>query len=172
VDEDWVVDRWETPFSDLESLVMVSLLDDGQLTVTVEDARSKPRRRWRITFAHAPVYQNVLEEYRLELWARIAAEAPVGHGCTLRIPDSPWLRELREREPLIDVLDPGLLHWQIATEDDVIDVLSSESPLVEEIEPAAEGEAPAGKSTVYYHPDDQREIESALDDLGKRKTDG
>ena len=120
--------RWDTPVSGARSLRLVSLVDDGALRLTLEDAGDPDRRRWTFVFASAPAYRNVREELRLGLWAGGAGRV----GWTARVPASPWLARLREAEPLLDVHHPGLAHFRIATEDDVIDVLSALAPEIKE----------------------------------------
>ena len=147
--EGWGFERWETPVSDLDSIAMVSLVDDGRLKITVEDLRDTARPRWRFTFRQAPIYRNILEEYRLELWELVHAGGE-RKGWTVMVPSSPWLAQLKEKEPLIEVHHPNLLHFQIGTEDDVIDVLSPEEPLIESVEPASPGDPTPGKSEVLH----------------------
>jgi hypothetical protein len=60
----WIPERWETPVSDVPTLFLDSLVDDGDLHITVDDVRG--RRRWRLTFTDVPAYLNILEEYRLD----------------------------------------------------------------------------------------------------------
>jgi hypothetical protein len=169
--ENWKVERWETPVSDFKSVVLVSLVGDRSLTITLEDARGQPRRRWRFIFKQASIYQNILEEFRLELWERIQATGP-RLGWTTMVPDSPWLAKLKERESLIEVHYPVLLHFQIATEDDVIDVLSPQAPSIQEIEPAADGEPTAGKSNVYYNNEDREQVDALMERIKRVRDDG
>jgi len=81
------------------------------------------------------------------------------------VQDSGWLKLMREREPLLDIHSPDLQHYCIITEDDVLDVLSNAEPFVEKLGPAPKDAAPAGKSQVLYHPEDQDEIDQAFDDI-------
>jgi hypothetical protein len=159
--EGWTFERWETPVSDLKSIAMVSLVDDGCLKITVEDLRDPARPRWRFTFRQAPIYRNILEEYRLELW-ELVHQGGERKGWTVTVPSSPWLAQLKEKEPLIEVHHPYLLHFQIGTEDDVIDVLSPEAPLIESVEPAPPDEAVPGKSHVLHADEDGAEVEARL----------
>lgn len=124
-------ERWETPVSDARSLRLVSLVDDGALRLTLEDAGDPARRRWTVVFASAPAYRNVREELRLGLWDGGAGADRV--GWTARVPRSPWLARLREAEPLLDAHHSGLVHFRIATEDDVLAALA---PEIEEAAPA------------------------------------
>lgn len=159
--EGWTFERLETPISDLKSIAMVSLVDDGCLKITVEDLRDPTRPRWRFTFKHAPIYRNIPEEYRIELWELIHQGGEC-KGWTVMVPSSPWLAQLKEKEPLIEVHHPNLLHFVVGTEDDVIDVLSSEAPLVESVEPASPDDAVPGKSHVLHADEDGAEVEARL----------
>lgn len=153
-------ERWQTPVSDARSLAMVSLHDREGLHITLQDLRDPARRRFEFVFRRVAAYRNLLEEYR-------TSEPPVPHGVgwTLTIPDSPWLAELRAKEPLLDIHSPGCQHYVIVTEDDVIDVLSPEPPEIQEIEAAkAEDDLP-GKSRVLYHPEDKDQIERVVEDI-------
>jgi len=159
--EGWRFVRWETPVSDLKSIAMVSLVDDGALTITLEDLRDSARPRWCFRFDHAPIYRNILEEYRLELWELVHQDG-ARHGWTVTVPDSPWLASLQEKESLIKFHDPGLLHFQIETEDDVIDVLSPTEPEITSVEPASSSERVPGKSRVLHADEERAEVESVL----------
>ena len=139
--DSWQEIRWEAAVSDAKSLAMVSLLDHDGLHITVQDLRDPARRRYRFTFHRVPAYRNILEEYRTG-----EPVAPKGTGWTRVVPESPWLSELRKREPLLDVHSPACEHYVIVTEDDVIDVLSPEPPTIHEVEPGHPDENPPGKS--------------------------
>ena len=160
--EGWRFERWETPVSDLKSIAMVSLVDDGELTITVEDFRDPARPRWSFRFDRAPIYRNILEEYRLELW-ELVHQNEHRYGWTVTIPDSPWLASLQEKESLIEVHDPGLRHFQIGTEDDVIDVLSPTTPEIVTVEPASSSARVPGKSHVLHADEDRAEVDSLLE---------
>ncbi len=131
LDDGSAAERWETPVSGAGSLRLVALADDGVLRLTLEDAGSVPPRRWRFTFTDVAGYASVREEYRLGAWRSGASAADV--GWTTRLPGSPWIESLRRAEPLVDVHHPRLTHYRIATEDDMIDVLSALPPRIEEI---------------------------------------
>lgn len=128
------MERWETPISDARSLRLVTLVDDGALRLTLEGAGDPARRRWTLVFVGVAAYRNVREELRMGLWAGSVGADRV--GWTARVPGSPWLARLREAEPLLDVHHPGLVHFRVATEDDVIDVLSAHAPEIREAAPA------------------------------------
>lgn len=156
-------ERWETPFSAAQSLVVVSIVDAGPLVITLEDARHPSRLRYRVTFEAAPLYRNIWEEYRTSEGA-----SPIG-SWSLLVRESGWLRLMRAREPLLDVHSPGLDHYQIITEDDVLDILSNTPPEVEELGPAPVGAPAAGKSRVLYHPEDREEIDRLIAEINRGK---
>jgi hypothetical protein len=156
-------ERWETPFSEAKSLVMVSLVHEGPLVITLEDARHPERQRYRVTFDSAPLYRNILEEYRTNEGGN-----PTGSWSVV-VHESGWLKLMREREALVDIHSPGLNHYCIITEDDVVDVLSNTPPTVEELGPAPAGAAPAGRSRILYHPEDREEIDRLVEEVARRK---
>ena len=154
----WEAIRWETPLSDIRGLQMVSLIDDGQLTITLEDLRDEERKRWSVIFEKAPVYQNILEEFRMELWSNLKI-VDDNLGWTLKYPNSPWHKKLIKNEDLLELYHPNLEHYQIITEDDVIDVLSENSPVITQIESAGKNDPIPGKSNIYFKGEDDDEIE-------------
>jgi hypothetical protein len=87
-----------------------------------------------VTFLNYPAYRNIDESYRTELWQRRQQlNDPDATGWTLVVPDSPWIREFAN-EPILESFNPGLVHYMIATENDVIEVLSNEEPAVKRID--------------------------------------
>ena len=159
----WRIAPWETPWESVRGLTLVSLVDDGELRIVVENVRDNGRPRWEIFCpAHTyPAYRNVLEDVRLRLWEALDK---VGAPRTpaFEVLESPWLKSLRESEPLLDVTYTGARHWVITSEDDVVEVLASCEPQIRSIEPAApESEIP-GKSEVFYHPEDKERMREAF----------
>ena len=152
--------RWETPLSDAKSVQMVSLYDNSnELIIILEDVRSPNRNRTQITFKCFAGYQNILEEYRvLEKWNI------VGYGWTVIATQSPWSKKLK-KEPCVKINHENGKHYIIVTEDDVIDVYTSEDPIIENLGPTNPNESPAGKSTVYFHPDDKEEIDELIEEI-------
>lgn len=126
--KDWKVERWNTPVSDERLLGMVSLVDDGQLTIVVEDTLN---RQFRFIFTDYPAYRNIMEEYRTELWRKLYDK---NLGSTLLIVESQWIASFRATEPLLEVHHPNLTHYMICTVNDVVEVLSSGNPKIVEIE--------------------------------------
>lgn len=165
--ENWQIERWETPVSDAGSLAMVSLIDDGKLSITVQDLRDPEARRLCFVFSKYPAYRNILEEYRTQLWAMLSNTRNL--GWTKIVANSTWVAELREAEPLLDVNYPRLTHYMISTEDDVIEVLTPEPPELKWVEPGTGSDA-VGKSLVLRHPDDRPQIEAIFEDVRRRQS--
>jgi len=157
--ETWIIERWNTPLSALQSVAMVSLIDDGQLSITFEAPREPGRPRWRVTFENAPGYRNLLEEYRLELWHHIDSTQQ-RCGNTFTVANSPWLAELRQHEGIFDAHHTSAAHFVFLTEDDVVEVLSSAQPVIDFLGSTSDGVPLAGKSTVYYNSMDREKIEA------------
>jgi hypothetical protein len=98
---------------------------DPGLNLLVEDLRDPERNRYRITFPRFAAYKNTLEEYLLgERWT-----GPVPEWTRVAVA-SPWLEQMQLREPLFKSNHPNCRHYIIVTEDDVIEVLASEAPVV------------------------------------------
>jgi len=154
-DEKYIV--WDTPLCFGKSIGLVYLLDDGKLTIVIQDNRDN-FRRVKITFDYVAIYRNIEEMYRSSDTMNSTK------SWTVLIENSKWLSELRAKEDLIDELLPEIKHYQIITEFDVIDILSDAEPNVEEIEAGSEyvGEAP-----VYYLPEDRKQVDQALEKYKK-----
>jgi hypothetical protein len=162
--EGWRIERWDTQLSDRSAVLMVSLVDEKQLTVTVEDTRSPKRERWQFVFARYPAYRNILEEHRMGLWHHLD-QSGQRCGYTFIVLDSPWIESFRPQESLLDAFYPTLKHYVIATDDDVIEVLSPEPPLVVYLGSAPQDAPMPGKSNHLYYPKDKQEIEQMVQDI-------
>lgn len=122
--------------SDANHLCMESLQDrSGLLEIELADHwNNAATARFKVTFRNYPAYRNIDELYRVELWERRKQMAHAdATGWTLIVPDSPWLREFTN-EPVLDFFNPGIVHYLIVTENDVIEVLSNEEPKVERLD--------------------------------------
>ncbi len=134
--ENWQLRRWETPLSDVKHLFMESLHDhSGILEIELADySNNTAIARYKLTFRNYPAYRNIDESYRIGLWERRQQlNDPLATGWTLIIPDSPWIQEF-VNEPILGLFHPGLVHYLIATENDVVEVLASELPTVERLD--------------------------------------
>ena len=142
------------PISDIRAAAMISLVDDGELAITLEDVYAPQRNRWRFVFRKYPAYRNILEEYRLELWQHLD-KTKQRCGNTFSVVESPWIASFRPHEPLLDIHYPKLVHFVIATGDDVIEILSPEAPRIDDLGATPADAPPPGKSTTLYYPKDK-----------------
>ena len=161
--EGWRITRWETPVVDMDRILMVSLTDaKRELVLVLEDPRSSGRRRWQVRFRDYPAYRNIDESYRVDLW-RWLDQSGQRCGCTFTVNESSpfgsWATTY-----LHDV-KPATQHFVIATNDDVIEVLSAEGPVWEEIAGAAPDDPAPGKATQLYVGEDDEAIQRHLADL-------
>jgi hypothetical protein len=165
--------RWETPVSDAKSLGMVSLIQNNHertLNILLEDGRDPERKRFLISFKNVSAYKNILEEYRLsELENKDKQTLSV--GWTRNIQNSIWLGHFTNNEPLLETNNIGSQHYQVCTEDDVIDVISNIEPTVVQVESAKQSDPPPGQSFVYYNSEDRDKIEELLKDMKRQKVD-
>jgi hypothetical protein len=146
----WKIKRWDTPVSDVSSLVMVSLIDDGMLSITFEAPQLSNRPRWCFTFKKYPAYRNIMEEYRMGLWEHLdQSNQRLGH--TFIVERSPWIDSFQSEDPLIEFYNTDLIHYVISTEDDVIEILAI-SVEVTDLGDTTSDSPRAGKSIVLYNP--------------------
>lgn len=165
--KDWQVKRWDTPVSDVGSLVMVSLVDDGTLRITFEAPRLSERPRWCFTFERYPAYRNILEEYRCGLWEHLD-QSNQRCGNTFIIESSPWIASFQPEESLLEVFNPNLMHYVISTEDDVIEILAP-SVEVTNLGNTASDVPRSGKSVVLYNPTDREQIEKVFEEIAENQ---
>lgn len=161
--KNWKIKKWETPFSSVKSLTMVSLVDKGSLKILLEASREKGRPRWEVAFKRVPAYRNILEEYRLSLWEYLDKTSQ-RCGNTFEVVDSSWISELAKQEALLLFKNEKLHHYVIATEDDVLEVLSDEEPRVKFHGFVGDKAERVGKSEVYYNSFDRDKMESIIDE--------
>jgi hypothetical protein len=133
--ENWKLKRWDTLMSDAKHLFMESLHDHaGVLEIELADySNNVAIARYQVTFRRYPAYRNIEESYRLELWQRrdrLTDSGPM--GWTLIVPDSPWVQEF-VNEPVLEFFNPGIVHFMIVTENDVLEVLSNEEPVIDQL---------------------------------------
>ena len=164
--EGWRISRWETPVVDVDRLLMVSLGDvDRELVLLLESSRVPSRPRWRVRFRQYPAYRNIDEAYRTDLW-RWLDESGQRLGFTFTVEESPRFASWGTVY-LHDVL-PKTRHFVIATEDDVVEVLSAEEPTWEAAEPAEASAPLPGKARHLYVGQDDAEIERLYTDRKNR----
>jgi len=89
----WKPKKWETNVSELEYLFFESLSDSEKgLTITLSNSEGL---NFEILFENHPIYRNVLEEYKLNLWV-IRDEKWLDLGNTWIIENSDWLEQFEK----------------------------------------------------------------------------
>lgn len=168
--EGWSICRWETPVVDEDRLLMVSLGDvDRELVLLLESARAPGRPRWRVRFRQYPAYRNIDEAYRTDLWGWLDKSGQ-RLGFTFTVEESPPLASWGT--VYLHEVIPGIRHFVIATEDDVVEILSAEEPLWEAASPAEAGEPLPGKAEHLYVGDDDVGIARLFEDVKRRQQPG
>lgn len=166
--EGWRISRWETPVVDENRLLMVSLTDvDRELILLLESSRGAGRQRWRVRFRQYPAYRNIDEAYRTDLWLWLD-ESGQRVGYTFTVEESPPLASWGA--VYLHAIEPKTRHFVIATEDDVVEVLSAEDPVWEAVDPAEAEASLPGKSTHLYIGQDDAAIERLVEDVKRRQS--
>ena len=126
--KDWKIKNWETPLAH-SNFSLKSLFDNlKKLEITVENSNSE----YVISFEYQyPVYRNILGTYRLELWSYLKDNYP-NHTSTFIVENSSWINYFVESEILLDVHE-NIKHFVIASERDVVEVLSPVSPNISKL---------------------------------------
>ncbi|WP_145067018.1 hypothetical protein [Engelhardtia mirabilis] len=149
---------------------MVSLADvDRELVLLLESGRGSDRPRWRVRFKQYPAYRNIDEAYRTDLWSWIDSSGQ-RLGFTFTVEESPPLASWGT--VYLHEVVPGIRHFVIATEDDVVEVLSAEEPVWEVARPAEAGEPLPGKARHLYLGEDDVEIDRLVADVKRRQEPG
>jgi hypothetical protein len=155
-------ERWQTPVSTAKSVALVSLWQDADLHLVLEDLKDPERNRYRISFSGFAAYKNTMEEYLIGAqWT-----GPVPEWTRVAVV-SPWLQHMKLLEPLFKEHHPDCRHYIVVTEDDVIEVLTSEAPVVV-YEGRAPDEAPTPGRSVILQRDDpaaQQYLDSLAEEL-------
>lgn len=166
----WTITRWDTPIADVQRVLMVSLVDTGrELTLLLEGHSRSGHPRWRVRFREYPAYRNIDEAFRLELWKWLD-ESGQRCGSTFTVIESPPLASWETG--YLHELSPGVRHYVVATDDDVVEVLSHFAPTWEEVEPALPGNPLPGKSIHLYLGEDDAAIEQLGEELQRRSCHG
>ena len=121
------LERWETPIVGAHDLRTVSVVDDGELLITVSEPSNDDRYRLRFRFRAGKylAYRvtNEIDGCQLLDEARYDGERPCR---TFTGEQSDWKE--RFLEVSLRGQDVPLKHYVIWTEEDIIEVLASEPP--------------------------------------------
>lgn len=121
---------WLTAASQHEDLDFIELRGDcSSLVVIVESAstdRDAPVFQYCFKWNSFCAYRNTLEEHRLP-WD-LETHTPSQSGATNIVSDSGWIRELKEKNDLLEILQPNLRHYVIANSTYTTEILSNQEP--------------------------------------------
>jgi hypothetical protein len=127
---DWKWSRWETPVSDAQSVTMHLSLTEGVLQVILDTSSHLYRGLVvKLTFQKVAAFRCLQESYMNALWGAFSkAESP---GKTFVVNESSWLATLVQEDGLFAATSQNLVHYVIASDAEVIEVLSKFPPKIE-----------------------------------------
>ncbi|MDB5222175.1 MAG: hypothetical protein JWN83_842 [Chitinophagaceae bacterium] len=127
MEEEFILEKWETPCSDSTDLYFTELIDKDELTILVNNiSRAGGKDTFQFIF-ESPIaaYQAVDETYLKYWWKKEL-------GWTFTVKNSKWANSLFKE--MLDVNFPnGLIHFVIATSDTCIEVLSEKPPIARKL---------------------------------------
>ncbi len=128
---DWKCIRWDTPVSDAQGLMLESLnVNGGGLELIFDSSTTfASTPNLKMTFGKYIAFRSMQESYMSELWGQFAKYGSPGR--TFLVEDSPWIFELAEQDSLFAATCKDARHYVMATDMDVIEVISRTSPIVE-----------------------------------------
>ena len=129
MNESWRYVRWETPVSDAYILMMKLCCYDGDLDITLDRSSvTETQDDIRFKFKKCPAFRSILEKFRTELCNSLSANKQLGR--TLIVENSPWIAELEASEPIFSHLSKNIRHYVIATDWEVVEILSTDVPII------------------------------------------
>lgn len=127
--DSWTCSRWETPVSDADVLMMELHHKNGVLTMVLDSSDERGAAPIvYIEFDRVPCFRNIIERYRGGLWRRLDEMGRPGR--TFIVEESPWVLEISSQDPSFMAFNKNIKHYIIATDWDVVEVLSNSEPRV------------------------------------------
>lgn len=121
--------RWETAVSDASVLMMKLSCHDGDLKIMLDRSLvSEPQVGVQMIFGRCPAFRSILEKFRTDLWTNLAVSGRPGR--TFIVENSPWIADLKASEPMFSFLNENIRHYVIATDWEVVEVLSNNAPVI------------------------------------------
>jgi hypothetical protein len=127
--ESWRCVRWETPVSDAYVLMMKLCCKDGDLDITLDRSSvTETQGNIRFKFEKCLAFRSTLEKFRTKLCNSTPANEHLGR--TFIVENSPWIVELEASEPIFSHLSKNIRHYVIATDWEVVEILSTNVPII------------------------------------------
>lgn len=125
----WRCLRWETPVSDAYVLMMRLCCHDGDLDIRLDrsSVTEKQDDIW-FKFKKCPAFRSTLEKFRTKLCNNLPGNEQMGR--TFTVENSPWIAELKVSEPIFSHLSKDFRHYVIATDWEVVEILSADLPMI------------------------------------------
>lgn len=134
----WDTEIWDTPVRKVWSVNFISLKHANSLEIIVQEVlRENYSLKLGCEYSflwddnHSKIYRCWDESGRLELWKRIKETGQV--GWTFKVENSPWKNYFLLKEPLLVFNLRDLVHFVIATENEVVEILSPCEPKITKI---------------------------------------
>jgi hypothetical protein len=127
--QDWECARWETPLSNVQSIIIESMRTGGGLEVTADLSTAMASvPKIKIDFGKCMAFRAVEEGYMNALWGRFAkTDNP---GRTFIVEESSWILELAEQDSLFAALCTDARHYVIASDAEVLEVITKFPPRI------------------------------------------
>lgn len=123
------VQRWQTSISDAESLKWISLLDDGELLLSLEEPANLDVYRYRFKIEGNVAYRFILAEYlHSELVWCLLWETAKKYGRTIIIRESSWVKQIYDTSDFSTERIPPLEHYCIILEEGLFEVVAKKEP--------------------------------------------
>lgn len=113
--------EWRTLLSEVKDLYFITLMDDGSLTIIVEDSEGN---RYSIHFESFYSYKKTDEESCVLYW-----KLKTFKGWTFILNNAPLFDEVRQTLAMVNDFNDGI-HYGIATWDCCIEVFADKAPII------------------------------------------
>lgn len=156
----WKLSKWNTPISEIGTLLLISLTRVGRdVTLEFEAFRDPLRPRWQVKFIQCSAFRCIDEMFRCKLW-KMMDETDQRCGITfLAVEPEPFESW---GTGYIQDWEKGVQCYVLCTEDDVIEVLTASEPEWREI-PSGAGKEPLPQSSSHlYLPEDREKVDGVI----------
>jgi len=118
---------WNTPVSDENFLLVDMQYEDCCLKLSLDPSIDGfNKKKTKITFSKVASFKITSERYMNYMWNEISESGACGR--TLFVENSEWIQNLSSSDGLFALFEKNPTHYLILTDNEVIDVLSSNYP--------------------------------------------